>query len=144
MLQKEPESGTGMLYEIASQYPIPALLHYDCFQSRFSTCLAPYHYTDTAKTFPSTASVTQPPPPVPVKQIADGEVWDRCAGVSGRNVRILTRYLSLWDESRHRRLHYSNCQLFVLYILSGQLSPVVISVHGIEQIGNPHDDHRHG
>ena len=37
-----------------------------------------------------------------------------------------------------------NSHLFVLYIFGGQLSPVVISVHGIEQIGNPHDNHRNG
>ena len=85
--------------------------------------------------------------------------------------RILTRYLSLWDESRHRRTFHKlrnlcdsrssgriaasaptypaastslNSHLFVLYIFGGQLSPVVISVHGIEQIGNPHDNHRNG
>ena len=85
LLQEELESGTGMLSHIASQYPIPALLHYDCFQSSFSTCLSPYYYTDTVKALPSAGSVTQPPPPVPVRQIAAGEVWDRCEGVSGRS-----------------------------------------------------------
>ena len=55
------------------------------YQPRFPTCLAPYHYADIAKAFLLASSITQPPPPVPVKWIADWEVWDRCEGVSERD-----------------------------------------------------------
>ena len=76
----------GMLSHITFPYLIPALLIIRIsFRQRALAYLAPYHYADTAKAFQSAGSVTQPPPPVPVKKIADGEAGDRCEGKSGRD-----------------------------------------------------------
>ena len=57
----------GMSSHITSPYLIPALLHYDSFQLRLSTCQALNHYTDIDKSLPLANRVTQPSSPMPVK-----------------------------------------------------------------------------